>query len=27
VVCTNIRMPTRAEKQRLAREVLAWIKK
>jgi LPPG:FO 2-phospho-L-lactate transferase len=27
VVCTNIHMPTRAEKQRLAREVLAWIKK
>jgi LPPG:FO 2-phospho-L-lactate transferase len=27
VVCTNIQMPTRAEKQRLAREVLAWIKK
>lgn len=27
VVCTNIRMPTRAEKQRLAREVLAWIQK
>jgi len=27
VVCTNIRMPTRAEKQRLAREVLAWVQK
>ncbi|MGH7795166.1 MAG: 2-phospho-L-lactate transferase [Candidatus Binatia bacterium] len=26
-VCTNIRMPTRADKQRLAREVLAWVKK
>jgi LPPG:FO 2-phospho-L-lactate transferase len=26
-VCTNIRMPTSADKQRLARELLAWVEK